>query len=367
MSSKQEKKPTKLVPTSGTKVTRYYAGKAPEIKDNLSDSEYESEFEEEIKTEESKVIISSFKAINRSEESLKDKELLKKRLEARKTAASGSESEEDSNESNESGSESSGSGEEESSLRLESRERLRQRLLLKQKEVEFIEESSEESSEEESDSSEYESEDSITTMQRPVFVSKSQRQSKLSTTSNHSNTEIIRLEEKEIELENRRKETLKMASLQIQQELELEYEQWKSREIARIKRDKDLREAQEKELIEIEKRRKMTDSEILKMDKEHFEKQNKLKEEKRKLGINTQNHHMGAFFNDVLQDKHITEKYASTVEGKQNVKDLPEVLKQVRSRNYGKHSQTKWKGLKSEDTSKSLLEDELYRKRARRR
>ncbi|PVU91964.1 hypothetical protein BB561_004109 [Smittium simulii] len=375
--------PAKPVATSGANIARYYPGKAPQLADDLSASESDVEATAYSDTETSsykqtkpqfdntpKLVIGTLTASIATQNRDSDKKLIQKRLEARRLKANSSSGESSSEEQSSSLSQESSSEDEGTSSRL-NREQLRQKILSKQKQEQQTFESSEESSEAGSESSEYESDDIISTIQKPVFVAKSQRKSKIIQFNSQSNTEILKEEDYELELEKRREETLRLAALHVVQETETpaveenmdmvddtdgideekEYEEWKIRELGRIKRDEDLRIAREENDEEVDRRRLMTDKQVLKEDRGYFEKQNQLKLDKKKLQQSTQNHHMGAFFNDILSEKNVVQKYAaeatvSTVEA-----DLPEVLKAVRAKGYGKSSQTKWKGLKNEDTS----------------
>ncbi|KAJ3100860.1 hypothetical protein HDU96_010196 [Phlyctochytrium bullatum] len=121
-----------------------------------------------------------------------------------------------------------------------------------------------------------------------------------------------------------------------------EYNAWKLRELIRIKRDREAAEAREQELAELERRRNMTDAEII-AENEKI----KPKAESTKYKFLQKYYHKGAFFTDldILQKRDFNEP---TLEDKFDKSILPEVM-QVKK--FGKIGQTKWTHLTNEDTS----------------
>ncbi|OLY85010.1 hypothetical protein AYI68_g807 [Smittium mucronatum] len=393
------------VATSGTSIPRYFPGKAPApgandfySDSNSEDSENEADIqknearkaevvERKIKGEDTLTGIYSVKNIqNTFENSEAISELARRRLAARRQTQSDSESEEEK--------ESGASSEDEEA---QARKLLRERLVSRQQnfsesEDEDIESEDSESGEETSSSSEYESEDSITKIQKPVFISKQQRKSKIQKITNVNNTEIVGEEEFFEEQEKRRQETLRIAALQARdsQQVEIpeaveglevvddtdgldeeeEYQLWKERETCRIEREAANRAKRELEEEYIEKRRRMTDREIQEEDKKLVNEKEARKNERTILNKGTGNHHMGAFFNDILEAKSVTQKYSTSLASQtlghndetQKV-EIPEILKAVRERNFGRSSQTKWKGLSKEDTSKQSLWQDTNKRR----
>jgi microfibrillar-associated protein 1 len=124
---------------------------------------------------------------------------------------------------------------------------------------------------------------------------------------------------------------------------EEEYEAWKLRELRRIKRDKEEQEVYEREEMEKERRRNMTDAEIIEENK-------KLRPEKDKSSLRFMQkyYHKGAFFNDDSENLLNRDYNQPTLEDKFDKSILPSVM-QVK--NFGKQGQTKWTHLSKEDTS----------------
>ncbi|KIK70345.1 hypothetical protein GYMLUDRAFT_147561 [Collybiopsis luxurians FD-317 M1] len=237
------------------------------------------------------------------------------------------------------------------------------------------EEESEESSEYES-----ESEEEKPKLQfRPVFVSKRNRETVAERDKIAQDSEEA-LKRKELELEERRKQSHDMVAESIRRELaesqyfffsfferlhthkekeeqvpdvddtdgldpKGEFEAWRLRELGRIKKEKEeiLRREQERE--EIERRRAMPEEQRLKED---LERAQKLRDEKPKgqQKFLQKYWHKGAFHQDaeILKRHDFTEATESTVD----VSLLPKVMQ---IRNFGKRSQTKYTHLLDQDTT----------------
>ncbi|PIA54047.1 hypothetical protein AQUCO_00900550v1 [Aquilegia coerulea] len=240
-------------------------------------------------------------------------------------------------------------------------------------EEEDVEDESEEESEYETDS-----EEELTgiAMVKPVFVPKSERDT-------IAERERLEAEERAIEeMVKRRKEERKaetrqivvaeiLKDEQIQKNAELEaniadvdtddeineaeeYEAWKLREIARIKRDRDDREALIKEREEIDKVRNMTKEERIEWERKNPKP---LPPPKQKWRFMQKYFHKGAFFQSDSDDRAATagsdgifnrDFSAPTGEDKMNKTVLPKVM-QVK--HFGRSGRTKWTHLVNEDTT----------------
>ncbi|XP_051122909.1 uncharacterized protein LOC127245857 [Andrographis paniculata] len=265
----------------------------------------------------------------------------------------------------------------------ERRRRIREKLLQRQQEEASLlpeEEEEEEAEEEEEEESEYETDSEEETtgiaMVKPVFVPKSERDT-------IAERERLEAEERALEeavkkrMEERRKETKEIVvekikeDHEIQRSMELEaniadvdtdddineaeeYEAWKGREIARIKRDREDREAMLKEKEEIDRVRNMTEEE-----RREWERKNPKPSSapKQKWRFMQKYYHKGAFFQDQPDDRTGTagaaEIYtrdfsAPTGEDKMDKTILPKVM-QVK--HFGRSGRTKWTHLVNEDTT----------------
>ncbi|KAK9713449.1 hypothetical protein RND81_06G027800 [Saponaria officinalis] len=135
-----------------------------------------------------------------------------------------------------------------------------------------------------------------------------------------------------------------------------EYEGWKAREIARIKCDREDREAMLKEKEEIERVRNMTEEEKREWERKN-PKQGGVAAPKQKWRFMQKYYHKGAFFQDQPDDKAATmgsddiyrrDFSAPTGEDKLNKTILPKVM-QVK--HFGRSGRTKWTHLVKEDTT----------------
>jgi len=270
--------------------------------------------------------------------------------------------------------------EEDEEAQEERRRRIRERQLLREQEELLPQEDEEPVEDEESEESEYEtdSEDEQMgmAMVKPVFIPKSQRD---------TIAERERLEEEERQLEElvkkrleaRKIETRQIVVEEIKKEEHIEkalneeaniedvdtddelneaeeYESWKNREIARIKRDREERDARLKEKEEIEKVRNMTEEE-----RREWERKNPkpLRQTKQKWKFMQKYYHKGAFFqesaDDVIQSAGKEDIYTRdfsepTGEDKMDKSILPKVM-QVK--HFGRSGRTKWTHLVNEDTT----------------
>ncbi|KAG9314705.1 RNA dependent RNA polymerase-domain-containing protein [Chiua virens] len=240
------------------------------------------------------------------------------------------------------------------------------RTLMEEEESELEEaevkvEEEEESSEEESESEE---EENPKLLFRPVFVPKRGR-----ATIGERDAIVQEAEEferrKELAAEERKKESHDLVAESIKRELaekekedvipdiddtdgfdpEGEFEAWRLRELARIKKEKEDELQREQEREEIERRRALPEEQRLKED---LERANKLREEKPKgqQKFLQKYWHKGAFHQDeeILKRHDYTEATESTVD----ISMLPKVM-QVK--NFGKRSRTKYTHLLDQDTT----------------
>ncbi|VDC02018.1 unnamed protein product [Peniophora sp. CBMAI 1063] len=222
-----------------------------------------------------------------------------------------------------------------------------------------------EDSEESSSEEESESEEEKPKLQfRPVFVPKRARVTVEEAKARDQNTEEA-LALKAAQEEQRKKESHDMVADSIRRELAekekeeeapdvddtdgldptAEFDAWRVRELARIKRDKEAELAREEERAEIERRRALPEAQRLAEDLEHAEK---LRAEKPKgqQKFLQKYWHKGAFHQDeeILKRHDFTEATESTVD----VSALPAVM-QVR--NFGKRGRTKYTHLLDQDTT----------------
>ncbi|KAJ3849304.1 splicing factor, Prp19-binding domain-containing protein [Lentinula lateritia] len=223
------------------------------------------------------------------------------------------------------------------------------------------EESGEDSSEYESDSEE---EQKPKLQFRPVFVTKRNRETIAEREQMAEDTEEA-LKRKEMEIEERRKQSHELVAESIRRELAEkekeeqvldvddtdgldpagEFEAWRLRELARIKKEKEEEVRREEEREEIERRRAMPEEQRLKED---LERAQKLRDEKPKgqQKFLQKYWHKGAFHQDteILKRHDFTEATESTMD----VSLLPKVM-QVK--NFGKRSRTKYTHLLDQDTT----------------
>ncbi|KAF9569808.1 hypothetical protein CPC08DRAFT_739086 [Agrocybe pediades] len=221
----------------------------------------------------------------------------------------------------------------------------------------------EEEDEEEGDEYESESEEEKVEF-RPVFVPKRARVTIAEKESIAQDTEEA-LRKKELEAEERRKQSHDLVAESIRRELAekekeedipdvddtdgldpaAEFEAWRLRELGRIKKEKEDELQREKEREEIERRRALPEEQRLKED---LERAQKLREEKPKgqQKFLQKYWHKGAFHQDeeILKRHDYTEATESTVD----VSLLPKVM-QVK--NFGKRSRTKYTHLLDQDTT----------------
>uniref|UniRef100_A0A7S0NCT5 Micro-fibrillar-associated protein 1 C-terminal domain-containing protein n=1 Tax=Hanusia phi TaxID=3032 RepID=A0A7S0NCT5_9CRYP len=269
------------------------------------------------------------------------------------------------------------------------RERLRQIALERRKEEEEedampVEEEEEAEQKGESSSSwEYESEsesEDDRKLIKPVFISKQKRD------TIEEKNKIYEEEQAEEEarlkrMEERRQETrqivaealLKEKKMQLERttrqarELtesegneDVEYDKWRIRELTRLKRDREEREKWEREKVEVERRRKMTDEQVIAEN----EAIGKGKKEKAQMVMMQRYHHKGVFFMENDEKNRFKEEIYNRDTNQATDADKATArlaatgphegskIFQVRRGYFGKMGQTKWTHLTNEDTTK---------------
>lgn len=126
-----------------------------------------------------------------------------------------------------------------------------------------------------------------------------------------------------------------------------ELEAWRLRELLRIKRDREEREHWEREKMELERVRNMTEEERRRLDEEKMKEW--MAQPKSQMRFMQKYYHKGAFFQDPAESL-LQRDYAQPTgeDARANREMLPEV-KQVRD--FGKKGRTKWTHLVAEDTT----------------
>ncbi|KAJ1920621.1 hypothetical protein H4219_001179 [Mycoemilia scoparia] len=376
------------VVTSGTKIRRYFPGKAPESAVDLSaSSESESEHEprdtkDHGKEQQGHRHIGSEEHSSDSESSIDSDQDDNKQPSTASLNVSSARRREYSSEESES----------ESNDEENSRAALRRKALLKrrqeekelEKEVSESEDASGDDSEEESSTSQESSDESESSgddiptipMIKPVFIPKNKRNAVPATTKEDTDDYVdATLEDKLKAQTKRREESKRMAAEQVKHEMtvpdvddinvlevddtdgideEAEYNAWKLRELKRIKAYKEERMANELEEKERERRANMTEEERLREDMELARQKREEKNlERGAKGSSERYYHKGAFYQDI--DERLLKRTVYTGDSSVLKNDqIPDIAK---AKNFGRSGRTKWTTLKKEDTS---VQDSLW-------
>mmetsp|Transcript_108989 Transcript_108989/g.307171 ORF Transcript_108989/g.307171 Transcript_108989/m.307171 type:complete len:580 (+) Transcript_108989:145-1884(+) len=277
----------------------------------------------------------------------------------------------------------------EEDARAAQRERARQLALQRRREEEaaLIKEEAEADELAEEDDDEEESEEESESdsddprrgaMMKPVFVSRSQRETIKEREMLQKEEELaeVRKEEKKKE---RKAETKTMVVDEIRRDDEAEreglnendasdieliddddekneaeeYEKWKIRELRRIKRDKEERLERQKELEYIERRRRMTDEER-EADDRKLDASANVKDEAKQFNFLQKYYHRGGFFQDKArtgeEPLYLRDYHEPLAEERYDKQLLPKAM-QLRRGQFGKKGQVKHTHLTEADTS----------------
>ncbi|XP_063830020.1 microfibrillar-associated protein 1 [Ostrinia nubilalis] len=372
------------------KVQRYISGKKPDYAQGVSSSE-ESDSEDFIEQQRPErrqqilpQIISQKEDFSDTEKEIDDPRLRRLKNAARSPNRRAEHKPEiidaePEQESEDSANEAKDSSESEDELDEEEIERRRQALKAKlaareaEKEVLGRDEDEDmlEGDKEESGSSDTEytdSEEDTGPRVKPVFVRASER---MTVAERERKMKQQKKEEVEArkEKEERRREALKLVEETIRSEQrhtqgeqkegniddvctddendELEYEAWKLREMKRIKRDKEEREAAEKELLAIERMRNMTEEER-RVEQRINPKQVTNKAVKGKYKFLQKYYHRGAFYLDKEEEVFKQDFSGPTLDDHFDKTVLPKVM-QVKK--FGRSGRTKYTHLVDQDTT----------------
>lgn len=263
------------------------------------------------------------------------------------------------------------------------RERARELALEKRRlEEDVLKEEAEDDDEEEDDddddSEESDSDAGQGTLLRPIFVSKTQRETVKEREAQQREDEAARerekLRQKERKAESksilvdtiRAEDEAIAAGLDVddRSDIELiddddekneaeEYELWKIRELKRIKREREERLERQKELEFIEKRRMMTDAEREADNKRLDSKTNK-KEDAKQFNFLQKYYHRGGFFQDKArtgEEPLYNRDYHEPLEEEKFDKQLLPKAMQLRRGQFGKKGQVKHSHLTDVDTT----------------
>lgn len=131
-----------------------------------------------------------------------------------------------------------------------------------------------------------------------------------------------------------------------------EHSAWRLRELQRLKRDREMLVAKEREIEEIERRRNLSAAERAEEDKVYIDKQREEKEGRAQSGYLARYHHKGAFFQDDERAKELSQRdvMGARFEDDVDKSALPEYMRIRDMNKLGKKGRTRYKDLRGEDT-----------------
>lgn len=131
-----------------------------------------------------------------------------------------------------------------------------------------------------------------------------------------------------------------------------EHAAWRLRELHRLKRDRDLLIAKEKEIEEVERRRNLSAAEREAEDRAHLDAQKSEKDGRAQAGFLARYHHKGAFFQDTADAEALRKRdlMGARFEDEVDKSALPEYMRIRDMNKLGKKGRTRYKDLREEDT-----------------
>jgi len=127
-----------------------------------------------------------------------------------------------------------------------------------------------------------------------------------------------------------------------------EYELWKLRELVRIRRERDEREKWRLERLEVDRRRALTDEELMNEKRKNKEGM----KDKKYMKYLQKYYHKGAFFHENISELERTHEWTAAT-GEDKWIDRTMLPKVMQVKNFGRAGRTKYTHLKNEDTTKT--------------
>jgi len=127
-----------------------------------------------------------------------------------------------------------------------------------------------------------------------------------------------------------------------------EYELWKLRELVRIRRERDDREKWRLERLEVDRRRGLTDEELMNEKRKNKEGT----KDKKYMKYLQKYYHKGAYFHENIRDLEKNHEWTAAT-GEDKWIDRTMLPKVMQVKNFGRAGRTKYTHLKNEDTTKT--------------